>query len=174
MSDKWISVILAGLAVLGAIVIVFFFFNWDIRRYFADGEGPAAPGDSVSQNTLLSAALSPDTDLTQQTAKLKAEGYQDNYIVADITSVDKTGGRLGLSINLPGAEGFETRDVTSEAECQAQNTVSVSREDYRVLSESAELLEEAGVGDVIWAYCLDNSCETIGRECVLIKVTGEE
>ncbi|NIT04026.1 hypothetical protein GTO10_03810 [Candidatus Saccharibacteria bacterium] len=174
MSGRWFSIILGVLAILGAAAIVFFFFEWDIRSYLATGGEPTNSEDSTSQNTLLSVALSGDTDLTQQTAKLKAEGFKDNYIVADITSIDKSGDKLGLNINLPSTEGFETQDVTATTECTTQNTTSVSRDDYSVLSENAELFEEVEVGDVLWAYCLDDSCGVVGRECVLVKVTGEE
>lgn len=174
MFGKWVSVILTVLVILGAVVIAFFFWGRDIRNYLPIEGEPSAEDSTISQNILLSTVLSATTDLTQQTTKLKAEGYKDNYIVADITSVDKARSKLGLSINLPGEGVFETQDVTAESECTAQNTATVSRDDFSVLKESAKLFEEAKVGDVLWAYCLDDSCETIGRECVLIKVAGEE
>ncbi len=174
MSGKWVFIILTVLAVLAAVAIVFFFFSSDILNYLWGSGEPVTSEDSTAQNSLLSIALSSSTDLTAQSAKLKDEGYKDNYVVADITSVDKAGSKLGLSINLPSDDGFETQDVTAVSECTTQDTTSVSRDDFSVLSESAELFEEARVGDVLWTYCLDDACSTVGKECVLVKITGGE
>ena len=155
----------------GAILIIYLFAKED-----AENLSETITGNTVeipiegepTRETLLLSLLAGPISFDGQMAKLRTEGFENNYFIAHITKVDNKIKAFTLKMEFPVANGFETEEKVATANCPVDSTAVLSRENLEFLAEKEDIFKWAKKDDLLISYCLDSSCNSIGRECVLI------
>jgi len=148
-----IILLIAAVPVAGYLLWWNVYLPWVARR-------------SAPEGSLFELALSERIDTHEQAEVLK-EGYRDNYFIAFVKEVSQSSGKMLIGIDLGHADGSENHvleEKSVDVQCPADRTT-----DFGTRASGIDLLAEAGAEDVILAYCLDENCSAIGKECVLIK-----
>ncbi len=155
---KLLSIVL----IIAGVAAVIYLLWWNVLpRIVARSRAPAG--------SLLETILSGRANLEKQAGVLKSDGYKDNYFVAEVTKIGVLDKELDIEIHLVGSGGYYTVDAkTTTVQCPQEKTTLASS-DFVTLTDNVNLLDEVEVGDIIWAYCLDDFCSTIGKECILVK-----
>lgn len=173
MTKNFKLIILTILLVTGAGFIVYFFAREDIKNL-----GETITGNTVeipvdgepTKETLLLSLLAGAINFDEQMAKLKAEGFENNFFISTVSSVDVKSEKLTLSLNFETSEGTETEEKVVSSSCSAENTAVLSQEDLEIIKEKADIFKEVAKNDLLVSYCLDATCGSVGNECILIKL----
>ena len=169
-------IILIILLVVGAGFIANFFAREDIENL-----GETITGNTVeipvesepTKETLLLSLLAGAINFDEQMAKLRTEGFENNFFIATVSGVGTKNEKLTLELSFETGEGTETEEKIVSSDCPAENTKVISQEDLEIIKEKADIFEEASKDDLLISYCLDAACGSIGNECILIKFDAQ-
>ncbi len=167
-----LKIFLLLLPVVGLVLILYLYFG-SVVSNGNGGEGSTKTGeqptDGQETDTLLASILSGSINSRTTAEKILTDGFAGNAFFADITGVDKSSSKLNLEINLPNQDSFESQKTISSIRCEPDKTYVISSTNLALIQNGANLIESAQVGDFLWAYCLDENCSAVGKECVLSK-----
>jgi len=166
MAKRLLGVALWALPIAGAFLILYLYLG---NNTVSNSSGNRQQTGGEEMSTLLASVLSVSITPQTQADKIRSEGFANNSFFADILGVNKSGNKLSLGINLPSEKSFDTKKTTSLVQCGPDKTNVISSTNLALLKEKVNLIKNAQVGDFLWAYCLNDSCSIIGRECVLVK-----
>jgi len=184
----WLIIFLLGLA---AFVYLFGqetlrdLYNRLVRRNVVTTQEPGP----LTKETIYDSLLNAPIDWASQMKKLQEEGFAGNPFIADILDVNYQTKNLTLNFDFNyGDEPSQLQEIKANAACPAENSSVVSALDLALIAENVDLfsaksgLDDEGeeifgylrTNDILLAYCLNETCTSIGRECVLLRVPQSE
>ncbi|NIT04402.1 hypothetical protein GTO10_05890 [Candidatus Saccharibacteria bacterium] len=176
MPKNWKLILLTLLIVAGAVTIVYLFAKEDVQNLGETITGNIAeiPEEGEpTKDTLLLSLLAGAIDFDGQMAKLKQEGFENEYFTAFIGGINTSQKSFTIEMEFPTDSGFEIEQKVASSNCPIDNTVILGADDLEVLAEGEDLFKWVEVGDRIVSYCMDSRCSSIGEECILIKLDAQ-
>lgn len=164
--------ILLFLMIVGAMLITYLFAKEDIESLIetitSDAIEIPVEGEPAKETLLLSLLHTP-IDFDKQMAKLRTEGFENNFFIATVTNVNTANQKVTLEMSFPTNGGYETEKKIASSSCPVESTAIVAQENMELVAEKEKIFNWVGKDDLLVSYCLDSTCSSIGKECILIK-----
>ncbi len=95
--------------------------------------------------------------------------WQEKMIEGRVRDIDVYNSELAIYVSRPLNEEFSHRVSRMYVQCPLSNTIAVKsvNPSASVFAGGFNVVEKASLGDVIYAYCLDEECLNIGGGCIL-------
>lgn len=177
MLKSWKLLTLSFFMIAGAALILYLFGKEDVTNLSETITGNTVDipiEEEPSAETLLQSILTAPIDFDGQMAKLRTEGFENNYFIARIDKVDNKNRALTLEMKFPVGGGFETEEKIASVNCPVDSTAVLGPDNTEVLVEKEDIFKWVKKGDLLVSYCLDSLCSSIGRECVVVDLTRGE
>ena len=174
MPKKLVLLGLIVFVILGAVATAYLFLKEDIGNL-----GETLTGNKVeipvegepTQETLLLSLFDSPIDFDGQMAKLRSEGFENNYFIAYLNKVDASKKLFTLKMEFPVDGGSEIEEKVATVNCPVESTAVLGQDNMELLAEKEDVFKWAKVNDLLVSYCLDSTCSIIGKECVLVKTS---
>jgi hypothetical protein len=102
-------------------------------------------------------------------APIESWTWQNSMIRARIVFLNSEENSLLLEIIEPEGLDIASERVLVTVECSPEETTSFLNTDMSYLDSNFNMMERIVTGEVLYTYCLNESCSSIGRSCVLIR-----
>ena len=97
--------------------------------------------------------------------------YKNDFVQTEITKVytleDGASDELQVKISRPSDKEFSITKRVG-VYCPKEKTALLFYKNLKYVDSNINILEQAKVGDFIYAKCLDENCDDIGLECALV------
>lgn len=96
--------------------------------------------------------------------------YKTSFMWGKIVSKDLTKGTLTLRIFTPSDKSFSETEKEVKVNCTSYVSTILTSMNLNIVERNVNILEKARpVLDGIMAFCLDENCNLIGRNCAIIQ-----
>jgi len=96
--------------------------------------------------------------------------YKTSFMQGFIVSKDLNKGTFTLWISNPSDKTFSETDKEVRVNCTSNISVVITPMNLNIIERNVKILEKARPGvDGIMAFCLDENCDLIGRNCAIIQ-----
>ena len=98
--------------------------------------------------------------------------WETHVIEASVVKVDSDLGDLVLKVTKPMDHPLKDKTIRVGIECSPENTVAYANGEMSptIIGYNFNLLDKASEGDLVWGYCMQEECLSIGRNCILLKL----
>ena len=115
-------------------------------------------------------AGAPESTLSGSEAQPNIWDYKTSFMQGFIASKDLDKGTFTLWISSPSDKAFSQTDKEVRVNCTSYISVVVTPMNLNIIERNVKILEKARPGvDGIMAFCLDENCDAIGRNCAIIQ-----
>lgn len=97
--------------------------------------------------------------------------WEETMVVGSIVGIDEIERILLISIIYPSESNISGEAITVSMTCSLEETASFYSENLEYLGSGMDVFDFADAGDEIFTFCLDPSCKSIGKFCILIERT---
>ncbi|MBU0534748.1 hypothetical protein KKC62_01035 [Patescibacteria group bacterium] len=169
------------------LFIIFFFFH----KYKESGKSKGSQGSQSVFGTLLKGSSAPTSISTEGIEDIvnfikdagasgstqsgsevqpKVWDYKTSFMQGFIASKDVAKGTFTLWIPSPSDKIFSETDKEVRVNCTPDISVVVTPMNFNIIERDVNILEKAKPAvDGIMAFCLDENCDAIGRNCAIIQ-----
>lgn len=173
MLKNWKSILLLFLVIAGAALIVYLFAKEDVQNLVDTLTGNIVEipvEEEPAQETLLLSLFHASIDFDGQMEKLRADGFENNFFIATVANVDTDNQKVTLEMSFPTNGGYETEEKVASSSCPVESTTVIAQENMELVAEKEDIFNWVEKDDLLVSYCLDSTCSSIGKECILIKI----
>ena len=91
------------------------------------------------------------------------------YVQAYVLKTNSVPNTMDLYITYPPDKNFSNVWKEVKLNCDERNSVLVSNMNFDLISSGINIFDVAKKDDRFFAYCLDETCSTVGRSCILVQ-----
>lgn len=91
------------------------------------------------------------------------------YVRAYILEVNSFLNTIAINIAYPSDKEFSNIWKEVKLDCEENNSAMVSSMNFELINSSINIFREAKVNDALFAYCLDEDCNLLGKSCILVN-----